>query len=343
MKKAYELSVLCDCEIALIIFNSGNKLFQYASTDMDKVLLKYTEYSEPHESKTNAEIMEALQRKESKIGCLDSDEDSLGPSTPNLTNGTGSSGLSSLSASTAGLVNGAGAAASGSLINGSQQQQPSSSVVTTTSSASLSAAAAAAAVTINNMQNDYNNGVTAANIAQQLFNPNVFLNPVSAYNGSRNALQGSRQPPPPQQQPQQRPDTRRQSAHQLDFPSTSAFAGFADCSTSPRNVVENSRNCLETHQQQASGIQRQVNHDGMNTNDRSAQLDALSRSAGVQLVQQQQASLNAQNDLSQGTRIQISTQQWLESLQPKAYIKLEPNSPAEKRPRVDGWGAQSIT
>uniref|UniRef100_A0A8C6VU52 MADS-box domain-containing protein n=1 Tax=Nothobranchius furzeri TaxID=105023 RepID=A0A8C6VU52_NOTFU len=46
MKKAYELSVLCDCEIALIIFNHSNKLFQYASTDMDKVLLKYTEYND---------------------------------------------------------------------------------------------------------------------------------------------------------------------------------------------------------------------------------------------------------------------------------------------------------
>ena len=58
MKKAYELSVLCDCEIALIIFNSSSKLFQYASTDMDKVLLKYTEYNEPHESRTNADIQE---------------------------------------------------------------------------------------------------------------------------------------------------------------------------------------------------------------------------------------------------------------------------------------------
>ncbi|RWS29964.1 myocyte-specific enhancer factor 2-like protein [Leptotrombidium deliense] len=66
MKKAYELSVLCDCEIALIIFNSTNKLFQYASTDMDKVLLKYTEYNEPHESRTNSDIVEALSKKEHK-------------------------------------------------------------------------------------------------------------------------------------------------------------------------------------------------------------------------------------------------------------------------------------
>ncbi|KAM9376681.1 myocyte enhancer factor 2aa isoform 6-T8 [Pholidichthys leucotaenia] len=63
MKKAYELSILCDCEIALIIFNSSNKLFQYASTDMDKVLLKYTEYNEPHESRTNSDIVEKLRNK----------------------------------------------------------------------------------------------------------------------------------------------------------------------------------------------------------------------------------------------------------------------------------------
>uniref|UniRef100_A0A8D2L677 MADS-box domain-containing protein n=1 Tax=Varanus komodoensis TaxID=61221 RepID=A0A8D2L677_VARKO len=67
MKKAYELSVLCDCEIALIIFNSTNRLFQYASTDMDKILLKYTEYSEPHESRTNSDIMEVTRRKANKV------------------------------------------------------------------------------------------------------------------------------------------------------------------------------------------------------------------------------------------------------------------------------------
>ncbi|XP_006626571.1 myocyte enhancer factor 2cb isoform X11 [Lepisosteus oculatus] len=81
MKKAYELSVLCDCEIALIIFNSTNKLFQYASTDMDKVLLKYTEYNEPHESRTNSDIVEALSKKES-TGCESPDHDSSLALTP---------------------------------------------------------------------------------------------------------------------------------------------------------------------------------------------------------------------------------------------------------------------
>ncbi|XP_072714971.1 myocyte-specific enhancer factor 2C-like isoform X4 [Ciconia boyciana] len=74
MKKAYELSVLCDCEISLIIFNSTNKLFQYASTDMDKVLLKYTEYNEPHESQTNLDIFETL-RKKGLNGCDSPDPD----------------------------------------------------------------------------------------------------------------------------------------------------------------------------------------------------------------------------------------------------------------------------
>ncbi|XP_008296257.1 myocyte-specific enhancer factor 2A-like [Stegastes partitus] len=82
MKKAYELSVLCDCEIALIIFNGSNKLFQYASTDMDKVLLKYTEYNEPHESRTNSDIVEALNKKEHR-GCDSPDAEASYVLTPN--------------------------------------------------------------------------------------------------------------------------------------------------------------------------------------------------------------------------------------------------------------------
>lgn len=52
LNKAYELSVIYDYAIALVIFNSPNKLFQYASKDVHKNLLKYTEYNEPHESLT---------------------------------------------------------------------------------------------------------------------------------------------------------------------------------------------------------------------------------------------------------------------------------------------------
>jgi MADS-box transcription enhancer factor 2B len=42
MKKAYELSVLCNCEVAVMIF-SNNKLMQYSSKDMDTLLMKYTQ------------------------------------------------------------------------------------------------------------------------------------------------------------------------------------------------------------------------------------------------------------------------------------------------------------
>uniref|UniRef100_A0A0B7AXP3 MADS-box domain-containing protein n=1 Tax=Arion vulgaris TaxID=1028688 RepID=A0A0B7AXP3_9EUPU len=75
MKKAYELSVLCECEIALIIFTSSNKLYQYASSDMDKVLLKYTEYNDSVVSQTNKDIVDMLSKKENKSGDADGEDD----------------------------------------------------------------------------------------------------------------------------------------------------------------------------------------------------------------------------------------------------------------------------
>lgn len=56
MKKAYELSVLCDCEIAIILFADSGKLFQYSSTLMDDILLKYTRYKDAFDSKTNLDM-----------------------------------------------------------------------------------------------------------------------------------------------------------------------------------------------------------------------------------------------------------------------------------------------
>ncbi|UJR15868.1 hypothetical protein I4U23_002794 [Adineta vaga] len=70
MKKAYELSVLCGCEIALMIFNSNDRLFQYASSDINKVLLKYAEYNEPHESCTNVDIIDILNKKHPTIKAI---------------------------------------------------------------------------------------------------------------------------------------------------------------------------------------------------------------------------------------------------------------------------------
>ncbi|XP_060845980.1 myocyte-specific enhancer factor 2A homolog [Rhopalosiphum padi] len=64
LKKAYELSVLCDCEIAIIIFNKSNKLYQYGSTDIDQILLKYTDYTEPYESLTNTNIIAQLDDRD---------------------------------------------------------------------------------------------------------------------------------------------------------------------------------------------------------------------------------------------------------------------------------------
>ncbi|OWZ16932.1 MADS-box transcription factor [Phytophthora megakarya] len=65
-KKAMELSKLCDCEIALIVFDSNEKLYQYSSTSVDQILLKYTEYGEPYETKDNNdyEIMFGEKKKQ---------------------------------------------------------------------------------------------------------------------------------------------------------------------------------------------------------------------------------------------------------------------------------------
>ena len=58
LKKAYELSILCDVEIAVIMITSNKKLYQYASSNMNSILIRYTEFKDPDESKTNADILD---------------------------------------------------------------------------------------------------------------------------------------------------------------------------------------------------------------------------------------------------------------------------------------------
>ena len=57
MKKAFELSVLCDVEIGLIIFNKKGGLHEYSSNDMSKLLFKYTETETPVESRNNESVI----------------------------------------------------------------------------------------------------------------------------------------------------------------------------------------------------------------------------------------------------------------------------------------------
>ncbi|XP_058221263.1 MADS-box protein JOINTLESS-like isoform X1 [Rhododendron vialii] len=45
LKKAEELAVLCDAEVALIIFSATGKLFEFASSSMSNVLGKYSLHS----------------------------------------------------------------------------------------------------------------------------------------------------------------------------------------------------------------------------------------------------------------------------------------------------------
>lgn len=57
-KRAMELSVLCDCEVAVVILNPSGKLHEYVSSqDMERLLEKYTNASrEPHEKHTNSDV-----------------------------------------------------------------------------------------------------------------------------------------------------------------------------------------------------------------------------------------------------------------------------------------------
>jgi hypothetical protein len=51
IKKAMELSILCNTQIALVMFNSDNQLFEYCSTDPRYILQKYCQVAHlPHGS-----------------------------------------------------------------------------------------------------------------------------------------------------------------------------------------------------------------------------------------------------------------------------------------------------
>ncbi|KAG4945452.1 hypothetical protein JHK82_041508 [Glycine max] len=48
LKKARELSILCDAEVGLMVFSSTGKLYDYASTSMKSVIERYNKLKEEH-------------------------------------------------------------------------------------------------------------------------------------------------------------------------------------------------------------------------------------------------------------------------------------------------------
>ncbi|EOY22508.1 PREDICTED: MADS-box transcription factor 23 isoform X2 [Theobroma cacao] len=59
LKKAFELSILCDAEVALLIFSSTGKAYQFASHDMDRSIGKYrSEVGLPDSSNPQFRTME---------------------------------------------------------------------------------------------------------------------------------------------------------------------------------------------------------------------------------------------------------------------------------------------
>ncbi|KAJ0963526.1 hypothetical protein J5N97_028648 [Dioscorea zingiberensis] len=56
LKKAHEISVLCDAEVALIVFSTRGKLYEYSSdSSMEKIIERYEHYSYAERALTMAE------------------------------------------------------------------------------------------------------------------------------------------------------------------------------------------------------------------------------------------------------------------------------------------------
>ncbi|XP_027364723.1 MADS-box protein AGL42-like [Abrus precatorius] len=62
LKKAYELSVLCDAQVAVIIFSQRGRLFEFSSSDMTKILERHRKYSKDvHTNKLRDEYIQQLK------------------------------------------------------------------------------------------------------------------------------------------------------------------------------------------------------------------------------------------------------------------------------------------
>eukprot|EP01094_Clydonella_sp_ATCC50884_P008517 TRINITY_DN1802_c0_g1_i2.p1 TRINITY_DN1802_c0_g1~~TRINITY_DN1802_c0_g1_i2.p1 ORF type:complete len:187 (+),score=34.68 TRINITY_DN1802_c0_g1_i2:655-1215(+) len=56
MKKAMELSILCDCEVALIVFGHNGKVYQYSTSSMEHALTRFKGVEQSAVAFTNEDV-----------------------------------------------------------------------------------------------------------------------------------------------------------------------------------------------------------------------------------------------------------------------------------------------
>ncbi|XP_019057926.1 PREDICTED: MADS-box protein AGL71-like [Tarenaya hassleriana] len=67
LKKAHELSVLCDADVALIIFSQKGRLYEFSSSDMQKTIQRYAKYTKEFVQGT-PDVVQYVQRLREEMG-----------------------------------------------------------------------------------------------------------------------------------------------------------------------------------------------------------------------------------------------------------------------------------